>query len=159
MAPESASWSWAHLRSVGFREAHRLLGDPHDAEDAAQEAAIRAWRQQRACRRRDDPQPWMRQIARREALRLVARRHEASALDEDAPVLAAGAGAEAVHTRVDVGRALNALSAGDRNVLLARYGLDMTQSAVAAALGIPEGTAKVRLHRARSKLRSELAED
>jgi RNA polymerase sigma-70 factor (ECF subfamily) len=36
-----------------------------------------------------------------------------------------------------------------------RYGEDLTQSAIARRLGIPEGTVKVRLHRARDKLRRE----
>ena len=34
-----------------------------------------------------------------------------------------------------------------------RYEEDLTQAAIAAKLGIPEGTVKVRLHRARNKLR------
>jgi RNA polymerase sigma-70 factor (ECF subfamily) len=34
-----------------------------------------------------------------------------------------------------------------------RYGEDMTQAAIAQLLDIPEGTVKVRLHRARDKLR------
>jgi RNA polymerase sigma-70 factor (ECF subfamily) len=42
--------------------------------------------------------------------------------------------------------------------LALRYVDDLTQPAVASALGIPEGTAKVRLHRARGRLQQVLAE-
>jgi len=41
--------------------------------------------------------------------------------------------------------------------VLLRYWLDLTQEEAARLLGIPEGTAKVRLHRLRHTLRAELA--
>jgi len=37
-----------------------------------------------------------------------------------------------------------------------RYDLDLTQVEIAARLGLPEGTVKVRLHRAQAKLRRDL---
>jgi RNA polymerase sigma-70 factor (ECF subfamily) len=148
-------WCWSALRRISLQEAQRLLGDPHDAEDAAQEAAIRAWRQRGACRRTDDPGPWMRQIARREALRLTARRRPA-ALDPGDLAAPAEHPSEALHERIDLQRALRSLEEGDRTVLVARYALDLKQRTIAEALGIPEGTAKVRLHRARARLRDAL---
>jgi RNA polymerase sigma-70 factor (ECF subfamily) len=39
-----------------------------------------------------------------------------------------------------------------------RYGEDLTQAEVARRLGVPEGTVKVRLHRARRRLRGLLAD-
>ena len=51
---------------------------------------------------------------------------------------------------VDVRGALAALPEDDRRLLLARYWADMTQSEVANLLGMPDGTAKVRLHRLRA---------
>jgi RNA polymerase sigma-70 factor, ECF subfamily len=56
-----------------------------------------------------------------------------------------------------VQRALQALSAQDRLLLLLRYRDGRTQAEIAGLTGIPEGTAKVRLHRARHKLRMELS--
>ncbi len=41
----------------------------------------------------------------------------------------------------------------ERELLEMRYQEDLTQAAIADKLGIPEGTVKVRLHRARNKLR------
>ena len=55
--------------------------------------------------------------------------------------------------RADIHAALRQLDARDRRLLMLRYGRDMTQAAIARLLEIPEGTVKVRLHRARGKLR------
>ena len=60
---------------------------------------------------------------------------------------------------IDVRRALAELSEGDRRLLLARYWADMTQREVADLLGMPAGTAKVRLHRLRARLRPTLLEE
>jgi RNA polymerase sigma-70 factor, ECF subfamily len=53
----------------------------------------------------------------------------------------------------DLHAALARLSEPDRKLLEMRYEEDLTQAAIARRLGIPEGTVKVRLHRARNKLR------
>jgi RNA polymerase sigma-70 factor, ECF subfamily len=53
----------------------------------------------------------------------------------------------------DLHAALKVLSERDRRLLEMRYQEDLTQAAIARRLGIPEGTVKVRLHRARNKLR------
>jgi RNA polymerase sigma factor (sigma-70 family) len=55
--------------------------------------------------------------------------------------------------RADLHAALRRLTERDRKLLQLRYAEDMTQAAIARRLGIPEGTVKVRLHRARNKLR------
>jgi RNA polymerase sigma-70 factor (ECF subfamily) len=54
----------------------------------------------------------------------------------------------------DLQAALADLSDRDRELLELRYEEDLTQKMIARRLGIPEGTVKVRLHRARNKLRS-----
>jgi RNA polymerase sigma-70 factor (ECF subfamily) len=60
--------------------------------------------------------------------------------------------------RVSVEQALGTLPDGDRRLLRLRYAEDLTQSEVARRLGVPEGTVKVRLHRARRRLRGLLAD-
>ena len=55
--------------------------------------------------------------------------------------------------RADLHAALKRLNDRDRQLLELRYDEDLTQSAIARRLGIPEGTVKVRLHRVRDKLR------
>lgn len=70
---------------------------------------------------------------------------------------------ERVEARVDSGAearglavALAGLSSGDRDVLLLVAWAELAQDEVAAALGIPPGTVKSRLHRARRQLRAHL---
>jgi RNA polymerase sigma-70 factor (ECF subfamily) len=66
--------------------------------------------------------------------------------EEDAQVLAAV-------ELADLHAALQELSERDRRLLEMRYQEDLTQAAIATRLDIPIGTVKVRLHRARAKLR------
>src|SRR5919107_6432057 len=65
-------WDWAYLRKRSRAEALRVLGDPYTADEAAQEAMTRAWRQRHHCRTPGTPEPWVAQIARNEALRVRA---------------------------------------------------------------------------------------
>jgi RNA polymerase sigma-70 factor, ECF subfamily len=60
--------------------------------------------------------------------------------------------------RIDVHRAVAELSSAERLALAACYWLGLTDRQLAAHLGIPVGTAKVRLHRTRMRLRALLAE-
>ena len=53
----------------------------------------------------------------------------------------------------DLHAALDLLGERDRRLLEMKYEEDLTQGMIARRLGIPEGTVKVRLHRAREKLR------
>ena len=134
-----------------------MLRSPAEAEDAVQNAFLRAWRKSEACRTPEAPLPWLLQITRNEALRILrqtaaGRMSEETAGEpaEDDPGMAQAVG------RVDLNRALASLSHDDRRLLELRYQDDLTQPAVAAALGIPEGTVKVRLHRLRGRLRLAL---
>jgi RNA polymerase sigma-70 factor (ECF subfamily) len=53
----------------------------------------------------------------------------------------------------DLHAALAGLNERDRRLLEMKYQEDLTQATIARRLGVPEGTVKVRLHRARNKLR------
>jgi RNA polymerase sigma-70 factor (ECF subfamily) len=106
--------------------------------------------------------PWVLEITRNEARRLLgrqARRRRREVLD--VADLETGAGDDepfAAATRVTVEQALETLEDGDRLILHLRYADDLTQGEVARRLGVPEGTVKVRLHRARRRLRGKLAD-
>jgi RNA polymerase sigma-70 factor (ECF subfamily) len=148
----AATLDWPSLARTARAEARRWLRDPHDAEDAAQEALIRAWIHRDRCRRAD-VRPWLRQIVRHEVCRLAD--HRRAMIDREARAAALAAPAddfELADLRADLQRATGELPVSDRALLVARYGLDLTQPAAAALLGMPEGTAKVRLHRMRRKL-------
>jgi RNA polymerase sigma factor (sigma-70 family) len=60
--------------------------------------------------------------------------------------------------RADLHAAIACLDERDRQLLLLRYGEDLTQQAIARRLGLPDGTVKVRLHRLRHKLRKAMRE-
>ena len=133
--------------------AYRYASNPSEAEDIAQDALLRAWRRRSTLREADRRNQWLATIVRNEAFRQHARIRPdpTSAIEtyegaEDAQVVA-------TVEKADLHAALKLLSDRDRRLLEMRYGEDLTQSAIARRLGIPEGTVKVRLHRARDKLR------
>lgn len=150
-------WDWQGLRGCCLREARRVLGDDPQAEDAAQEALFRAWRHRSRCRVGERPESWVRRIARNEALRLAARvRPEPCDAHERPDPIGSPLDVERLAGAVDLRRALKRLSVDDRHLLVLRYVADLTQPEVAKRTGVAEGTAKVKLHRARKRLRDTL---
>jgi RNA polymerase sigma-70 factor, ECF subfamily len=146
-------WEWDEAHRVCLRLAYRYASNPSEAEDIAQDALLRAWRRRCTLREPDRRNQWLAAIVRNEAFRQHARvRPDPTAAiegyegAEDAQVVA-------TVERADLRAALKRLSDRDRELLEMRYQEDLTQAEIAQKLGIPEGTAKVRLHRARDKLR------
>jgi RNA polymerase sigma-70 factor (ECF subfamily) len=155
------SWDWDALSTTCLREARRLLGSEQDAQEAAQDALLRAWRGRSRQRQRGAEVWWVRQIARNEALRQLARRARTNDLYTDA----SGELVDGVPTSQDVSQlaeiidlreAISELSPGDAALLRLRYERDLTQPRLARLAGMPEGTVKIRLHRIRGRLRERL---
>jgi RNA polymerase sigma-70 factor, ECF subfamily len=147
-------WEWGEAHRVCLRLAYRYASNPSEAEDIAQDALLRAWRRRSTLREADRRNQWLATIVRNEAFRQHARVRpdptsmiETYEAVEDAQVVA-------TVERADLHAALQRLSDRDRQLLELRYTEDLTQQAIARRLGIPEGTVKVRLHRARNKLRN-----
>lgn len=146
-------WEWGEAHRVCLRLAYRYASNPSEAEDIAQDALLRAWRRRSTLRESTRRNQWLATIVRNEAFRQHSRvrpdpiatieLHEGV---EDARVVA-------TVELADLHAALRDLSERDRRLLEMRYEEDLTQAAIASKLGIPEGTVKVRLHRARDKLR------
>jgi RNA polymerase sigma-70 factor, ECF subfamily len=114
---------------------------------------LRAWRRRSTLRDPARRNQWLATIVRNEAFRQRARVRpdptaviESSEGVEDAQVVA-------TVERADLRAALDRLNDRDRELLEMRYQEDLTQAEIAEKLGIPENTAKVRLHRARNRLR------
>jgi RNA polymerase sigma-70 factor (ECF subfamily) len=152
-APSDPAWDWARLRRSARAEARRVLGDPQEAEDATQEAMVRAWRQRQACRSPEAPEGWLRQIARNEAF----RRHGRAAAQRTEPLAERYEPADALDERsldrVFVRQALAKLRREDRHLFILRYELDLADVAIAERLGIAETTVRVRIHRLKQQLR------
>lgn len=151
-----ADWDWGLVRAQCLREAQGVLGQSGGAEDAAQEAAVRAWRRQDSCQTPERPQPWVATIARNEALRIAAR-PVADPL-EAAGEPAADSHEDEVLGHADMDRAIAALSGVDREVIRGRYWDDLDYRQLGRLLHVPEGTVRVRLHRALARLREALVE-
>lgn len=146
-------WEWGEAHRVCLRLAFRYASNPSEAEDIAQDALLRAWRRRSTLRDSERRNQWLATIVRNEAFREHAR-----VRPDPRPTIELREGVEdaqvvATVERADLHAALRQLSERDRRLLELRYGEDLTQAAIATRLGIPEGTVKVRLHRARDKLR------
>jgi RNA polymerase sigma factor (sigma-70 family) len=123
-------------------------GNRGDAEEVVQEAFVRLIPRWGTVSRYDDPEAWVRMVA----FRLSRSRWQRAGVaarallrlgppDDVAPPDAA---------RVDADRVLAALPRGHREVLVLHHGLGLPVEQVAAELGIPVGTVKSRLSRARA---------
>jgi RNA polymerase sigma-70 factor, ECF subfamily len=114
---------------------------------------LRAWRRRSTLRDSERRNQWLTTIVRNEAFRQHARvRPDLTSTLE----FSEGAEDEAVLAAVelaDLHAAMDRLNQRDRQLLEMKYEEDLTQATIARRLGIPEGTVKVRLHRARNKLR------
>ncbi len=130
-----------------FGLALRRLGDRMRAEDAVQETFAAVWRSARTYRPERGPgAPWLYAVARNAIVDRSRNRSEPPAEAPDTPSLepTPAERAEASYVSWRVHRALEGLSAKERDVIeLAYYG-ELSQSEIANFLGIPLGTVKTR---------------
>lgn len=151
-----------HAQSV-YGYALRTLGDWAAAEDAVSLTFLEAWRLRGKLREEaEDLRPWLLGIATnvlRNSSR-AARRHRAAVarLPEKGPVPDF---AEELVERLDddsrlaaVQRALTGLRRGEREVFRLCVWVGLDYASAAEALGVPVGTVRSRLSRARARLRS-----
>src|SRR3954449_738880 len=78
----STSWDWAELRSFCFDHALQVVGNRDSADEAAQEAIVRAWRHRDSCRQPERPFGWLRQTPQNEAFPPARRRPNEVLVDE-----------------------------------------------------------------------------
>ncbi|MBD0328555.1 MAG: sigma-70 family RNA polymerase sigma factor [Thermoleophilia bacterium] len=151
-------------QTSAFRLAYVLLGDAAEAEDAAQEAFVKAHRALGRFRRDAPFRPWLLQIAanearnrrrrseRQRALAVRGATAEVRADDASSPE----AQALAHESREVLRAALARLRREEYEVVACRYLLELSESETAAALTLPPGTVKSRLSRALERLRNDL---
>jgi RNA polymerase sigma-70 factor (ECF subfamily) len=139
-----------------------VCGSRAQAEDAVQEAMARAWERTERGQHIESPRAWVAAVAanllRDGWRRVMAERRARRRLGwrGDAPPGVGEPGLAAAERRTDVGKAMRSLPARQREVAVLRYWLDLDIAEIASALGIPEGTAKSDLHRARRSLAAAL---
>ena len=167
------------------RACHRVLGDVHDAEDAAQETFVTAYRALGTWRGEGSFSAWIARIAVRVALRQAGRRRPVAWLDPVAAESTVSASSPTAADRASrtalIGGALEAAGRQDpaslaergerevavraavagldepyREVVALRFFGDLSLAEIAAVSGRPLGTVKTHLHRGLGRLRESL---
>ncbi|GAB3244926.1 RNA polymerase sigma factor [Micromonospora halotolerans] len=141
-----------------------LLGAGSDAEDVIQEAFVKGFRNLSRYRGESSFRSWLlaivanetrnlhRSRSRRDGLVLRAAAQDGPAVGEDVAV----GGVLAAERRAALVAALRQLPVKDREVIVCRFLLDLTEEETVTTLGWPRGTVKSRTYRALAKLRSLL---
>jgi RNA polymerase sigma-70 factor (ECF subfamily) len=147
-----------YRRSYGL--ALRLVGDRFDAEDVVQEAYLRVFRAMGDFREEARFETWMYRIVTNSAISWLRRRGRwPELLSDDLPE---PAGPDRLDQRVaardELERALWRLPSGQRAAVVLKDVYDLSCREIAEELEIEEGAVKVRLHRARRRLRELLTE-
>lgn len=164
--PESFAALFDRYSGMLYRYVSRRLG-PEAAEDVVGETFLAAFGgRHRYDLSRPDARPWLFGIA----TKLVARHHRAEAAryralrrspvdgPAEGPAERVAAGVTASAVRPALAAALAALPRKDRDALLLVAWGDLTYEQVGDALGVPVGTVRSRLHRARRKVRAALGD-
>lgn len=149
-----------------FRVAISVLGSREEAEEAAQDAFVRAYRGLGSFSKKVPFQAWMYRIAVRTALNVRRRRRRRLFERLTPPAWFGGLAStmtEAPNARlvrqdvkVRLRAIINRLPEKLHEVVVLSYLQELAGSEIAIILNIPEGTVKSRLHRAREKLQKEI---
>lgn len=146
-----------------YRFARARLADDGAAADVTQETFLRAWRAIGGFRGECPFAAWLLRIAQRLIINewQRARRAPSPMTADDVPDPDPAQPAdlvEAAAERDDVRRALGSVSPEERELITLMYYDGLSCKEISAVVGAPVGTVKVRLHRARARLRSRLEE-
>jgi RNA polymerase sigma-70 factor (ECF subfamily) len=138
-----------------FTLAYRLVGDRHEAEDVAQDAYLRMYRGLPGFRGDSSFETWLYRITANAAVSRLRRRGRFGDLlddPDDAVDVPDEAGVDPVD-RDEIQRALFALPVAQRTVLVMRDAYGFSIREIAEELELTEGAVKVRIHRARRRLK------
>lgn len=147
-------------REAAFRAAYLVLRDAAEAEDAAQEGFVKAYRALQRFRRGHEFRPWLLRIVVNQALTTLRSRKRGLAAAERLAVQERPFPLTIDDTVIDrerarlVWAALDSLREQERVVVYLRYFLNLPERELAEYLGCAQGTVKSRLHRALGKLRN-----
>ena len=141
--------------------AYRILRDPHAAQDAAQQALILAWRDLPKLRDPERFEAWLHRLVVHTCYDEARRRRrwdgKVRLIPTDPPVVPDPA--RAIVDRDSLELAFRRLTPEQRAVVVLHHHLGYPLTEIAATLGIPEGTARSRLHYAVRQLRAALDQE
>ena len=145
-----------------IRACHRVLGDLHEAEDAAQEAFVTAFKSLAGWRGDGPFGAWLTRIAVRIALRRVQRRRDVTWIDPTDPAVGVDipGGPDPAMTTIRAERsasvraAVARLDEPYRETVALRFFADLSLDEIATQTGRPLGTVKTHLHRGLLRLRT-----
>lgn len=159
--------AWAELVELTYRDVYtlclRILGNSHDASEATQDAYLKAWRGLHSFRGDAMFETWLYRVASNAALskhrgRRRRQAHESRVDDEVLMQLPQSGSVESTAgARIEVRaleEALGRLPEQHRVPLVLRDVYEMSIEEVAQQLGISQTAAKVRVHRARKRLKA-----
>ena len=143
-----------------YATARLILRDETRAEDATQEALVAAWRDCAGLRDPDRFEAWLHRILVRECYRLAKREKRRVEVEGQIRPVTEGLDPGPQHVlRDELERGFARLPVDQRTVLVLHHYVGYSFPEIAAALGIPVGTAKSRVHRATAAMRAALQAD
>lgn len=153
----------ARYQALAQRTAYVILRDADAAQDAAQDAFVKAFKAFGRFRDGAPVRPWLLRIVANEAINRAKASSRRPQVDLTLAEGRAGDPAASPEARALAGerretllRALNAMGEEDRVVIAYRYFFELSEAEMADAIGIARGTVKSRLSRAMARLRERL---
>lgn len=141
------------LMAQGFRLAYGMLFDRGVAEDAVQEAALRAWRKLGNLRPDTEMRPWFLAIVANQCREVVRGRWWSVLKLAATPERDAAGHEDHIVAGADIRAALRNLPFDQREVLVLRYYGDLSVEEIASIVRIPQGTVKSRINRGLAAMR------
>jgi RNA polymerase sigma-70 factor (ECF subfamily) len=143
-----------------FRTASAILGSEADAHDVVQEAFVAAWRHLPKLRDRTRFDAWLNKSIVNRCRDALRRRRRSREIDlSDARHMSVDDATDSTADMAALSSAFDRLSVGHRHLLVMHHLHRVPVADLARELGIPEGTAKWRLHAARAALTRAMETD
>lgn len=148
-------------QNTALRVAFVITASAADAEDVVQDAFVKAWRALARFRAGAEFRPWLLRIVSNEAKNRVRSRWRRQIRENrfalpQLVMTSPDSETEEQETKRIVWEAVNQIAEDERQVVICRYLLGLSERETAAVLGIPAGTVKSRLARARARLATRL---
>jgi RNA polymerase sigma-70 factor, ECF subfamily len=155
-------------QTLVYNLCYRVLGNPHDAEEAAQEAFLRAYTRLASYDPARSFKTWLFSIAHHYCIDRLRRRRLTWLSLDDEPAVDTAMWRSTAPTPEDMAMRreregeiqalLNGLSPKDRSALVMRYWYDLSYDEIAQATATTVSAVKSRLHRAREALAVEVSQ-